>query len=65
MFYDDLPIWGFIGKIFQEGASATSYLLYTHVHFDVHYRKDRVVEIGVSTDPLQTVDISADEPVEV
>ncbi|GAQ91025.1 transmembrane 9 superfamily [Klebsormidium nitens] len=65
MFYDDLPIWGFIGKIAKEATGAMSYLLYRHVHFDIHYNKDKVVEINVSTDPLQTVDISDDEPVEV
>lgn len=65
MFYDDLPIWGFIGKIAKEATGAMNYLLYRHVHFDIHYNKDKVVEINVSTDPLQTVDISDDEPVEV
>eukprot|EP00850_Spirogloea_muscicola_P016381 SM000132S26896 [mRNA] locus=s132:243228:245868:- [translate_table: standard] len=45
MFYDDLPIWGFIGKI--QNKDGEKYLLFTHVHFDVHYNKDRVIEIGV------------------
>ena len=30
------------------------------VHFEVLYNGDRIIEINVSTDPTQTVDISAD-----
>lgn len=58
MYYDDLPIWGFIGKIekiLKPGSPELRYYLFTHVHFDIAYNGDRVVEINVSTDPLQTV----------
>lgn len=58
MYYDDLPIWGFIGKIekiLKPGTPELRYYLFTHVHFDIAYNDDRVVEINVSTDPLQTV----------
>lgn len=63
MFYDDLPIWGFIGKL--EKVSKPSgvelrYFIFTHVHFDVAYNADHIVEINVSTDPNQVVDISED-----
>ena len=69
MFYDDLPIWGFIGKA-QEGTRSDGtpnihYLLFTHVHFDVSYNKDRVIEINVSTDPTQTADITEDREINV
>lgn len=30
------------------------------VHFEVLYNGDRIIEINVSTDPTQTVDISPD-----
>ena len=30
------------------------------VHFDIAYNADRIIEINVSTDPSQTVDISED-----
>lgn len=64
MFYDDLPIWGFVGKIekiLKPNANAEMrYYLFTHVHFDVSYNGDKVVEINVSTDPLRTVDITDD-----
>ena len=69
MFYDDLPIWGFIGKIEKMlkpgGEPELRYFLFTHVHFDIAYNADHVVEINVSTDPLRTVDITAGEGEEV
>ena len=61
MYYDDLPIWGFIGKIekiLKPGQPEMRYYLFTHVHFDIAYNNDRVIEINVSTDPLRTVDIT-------
>lgn len=61
MFFDDLPLWGFIGKIPEEKR----YLLFTHVHFDVKYNEDRVIEISVSTDPNQAVDITTEKDLEV
>ena len=65
MSFDDLPIWGFIGKvekIMRGGAAAENrYFLFTHVHFEISYNEDRVIEINLSTDPLKTVDITADE----
>jgi transmembrane 9 superfamily protein 1 len=61
MFFDDLPLWGFIGKIQEE----KQYLLFTHVHFDVKYNEDRVIEISVSTDPNQAVDITTEKDLEV
>eukprot|EP00271_Cylindrocystis_brebissonii_P004202 TRINITY_DN157_c0_g2_i2.p1 TRINITY_DN157_c0_g2~~TRINITY_DN157_c0_g2_i2.p1 ORF type:complete len:611 (-),score=90.12 TRINITY_DN157_c0_g2_i2:1534-3366(-) len=69
MFYDDLPIWGFIGKTLSEpktdGSMETHYLLFTHVHFEVFFNGEHVIEINVSTDPQETVDITADKPVDV
>jgi hypothetical protein len=69
MYYDDLPIWGFIGKIEKilkaGGAPELRYFLFTHVHFDIAYNADHVVEINVSTDPLRTVDITTGDEVRV
>lgn len=67
MYYDDLPIWGFIGKVDKEGKSDPSeyrYYLYKHIHFDILYNKDRVIEINVRTDPNSLVDLTEDKPVE-
>ncbi len=70
MFYDDLPIWGFIGKVekimSQPGGKTWEkhdlrYYLFTHIHFDILYNGDRVIEVNVSTDPSRTVDITEGE----
>ena len=63
MYYDDLPIWGFIGKVDKEGKADPSeykYSLYKHIHFDVLYNKDRVIEISAKTDPSSVVDLTED-----
>ncbi|KAG2449123.1 hypothetical protein HYH02_005871 [Chlamydomonas schloesseri] len=62
MYYDDLPVWGFIGKmekLFKPGGvTEYKYYLFTHIDFDIKYNEDRVIEINVSTDPQEAVDIS-------
>ncbi|KAI3869744.1 hypothetical protein MKW98_030925 [Papaver atlanticum] len=67
MYYDDLPFWGFLGKVERENKmdpSEYKYLLFKHIHFDVLYNNDRVIEINVQTDPNQSVDITEDREVE-
>jgi Endomembrane protein 70 len=65
MYFDDLPIWGFVGKIEKNiHTSALSYFLFTHFHFDVFYNGDRIIEVRVSADPTRAVDITADAPAE-
>jgi hypothetical protein len=52
MYYDDLPIWGFIGKVEKApGSEEHKYYIFTHVHFDINYNRDKVIEINVATDP--------------
>ena len=61
MYYDDLPVWGFIGKmekILKHGTTEYKHYLFTHIDFEIKYNNDRVIEINVSTDPSQAVDIS-------
>uniref|UniRef100_A0A0D6QSK4 Transmembrane 9 superfamily member n=1 Tax=Araucaria cunninghamii TaxID=56994 RepID=A0A0D6QSK4_ARACU len=68
MYYDDLPIWGFIGKIENENKGEQKehrYLLYRHLQFTILYNNDRVIEIGVQTDPQYTVDITDDNEIDV
>lgn len=68
MYYDDLPIWGFVGKVENANKGDEKkprYLLYRHVHFDILYNDDRVIEISVHTDPQYTVDITEDKEIEV
>ena len=54
MFYDELPIWGFIGKVERlpggGGVKPKERLsLFTHIHFDVLYNGDRVIQVDIST----------------
>ena len=41
MFFDDLPIWGFVGKVekMMHAGEVAHYkhYLFTHIHFDIHY----------------------------
>ncbi|KAI6674285.1 hypothetical protein NL676_002191 [Syzygium grande] len=66
MYYDDLPIWGFIGKVDKEGRdpSEYKYLLYKHIIFEIFYNKDRVIEINVRTDPNSVADLTEDKEVD-
>ena len=54
MYYDDLPIWGFIGKvekILHPGdRTEYKYYLFTHIHFDILYNGKRVIEARSSVD---------------
>ena len=43
MYYHDLPIWGFIGKVDKESKSDPSefkYFLYKHIQFEILYNND-------------------------
>ncbi|GJP83701.1 hypothetical protein CLOP_g13826 [Closterium sp. NIES-67] len=64
MYYDDLPIWGFIGKVDTDPKNQ-HFFLFTHVHFEVEFNNDRVVEISVATDAGTAVDITEDKEMEV
>ncbi|XP_047321904.1 transmembrane 9 superfamily member 3-like [Impatiens glandulifera] len=66
MYYDDLPIWGFLGKVDKEGYNDPSkykYYLFKHFQFDIFYNKDRVIEITVRPDPSFLVDLTDDKEV--
>lgn len=68
MYYDDLPLWGFLGKVEKEGKADPSeykYYLFKHLHFEIFYNKDRVIEIIARTDPNALVDITEDKEVDV
>ncbi|CAL5427764.1 unnamed protein product [Camellia sinensis] len=68
MYYDDLPIWGFMGKVDREGRSDPNdykYFLFKHIHFDILYNKDRVIEVSARMDPHSVVDLTEDKEVDV
>lgn len=66
LYYDDLPMWAFIGQIGQdwEYPSKNRYFIFTHKHFEVLYNKDRVIEVFVRTDTELLADVT-DEEVDV
>ncbi|OIT40305.1 transmembrane 9 superfamily member 3 [Nicotiana attenuata] len=61
MYYDELPIWGLIGRV--ENREETDdpkdykYFLYKHIHFDILYNKDRVI-------PHSVLDLTEDKEVD-
>lgn len=67
MYYDDLPIWGFIGKADKEDRDPSDYKysLYKHIFFDILYNDDRVIEINVRTDKSALVDVTEDKDIDV
>ncbi|CAI9272127.1 unnamed protein product [Lactuca saligna] len=67
MYYDDLPFWGFLGKVEKDknDPSEERYYLFKHLHFEIHYNKDRVIEINAKADPNAVVDLTEDKEVEV
>lgn len=68
MYYDDLPLWGFLGKVDREGKSNPSefkYYLFKHLHFEIFYNKDRVIEVNARTDPNALVELPEDKEVSI
>ncbi|XP_071716683.1 transmembrane 9 superfamily member 3-like isoform X2 [Rutidosis leptorrhynchoides] len=74
LYYDDLPIWGFVGsyqrEYTDEGRFNTKikkkYLLNTHFKFEVFYNKDRVIEVIFLTSHnsvTNTIDVTDDKEV--
>ncbi|XP_047270001.1 transmembrane 9 superfamily member 5 isoform X4 [Capsicum annuum] len=62
MYFDDLPFWGFVGKIEDElwtlDGKGPKYFLFKHVQFDVLYNGNQVIEIHAFSDPSHVVDIT-------
>ena len=53
-YIDDLPIWGFIGwiKMLDLSGRNERYFLCKHLHFEVHFNKDRVIQINLTTESV-------------
>ncbi|XP_027347091.1 transmembrane 9 superfamily member 5 [Abrus precatorius] len=68
-YLDDLPFWGFIGKLEEDGlipgGGGSNYYLFTHVLFDVLYNGNQVVQVNAIGDPNHAVDITNDVGVNV
>lgn len=68
MYYDDLPLWGFIGKIGDDWTFTNKkpkYYLFKHVRFDALYNENQVIEIHALGDPNHVVDITNDDEINV
>ncbi|CAM8913434.1 unnamed protein product [Rhodiola kirilowii] len=68
MYYDDLPFWGFIGKverIWSAEEKNFKHYLFNHVQFNAFYNEDQVVEIRAWNDPKHVVDITTDKEIDV
>ena len=53
MYFDDLPLWGFVGKVEKiVKTGVRKYYLFTHFHFEILFKDDKVIEINVSSDPV-------------
>lgn len=69
MYYDDLPLWGFVGKVEEDyvgqGEKHTKYYIFSHLKFNVLYNADEVIEINSFNDPNYLVDISESTEMDV
>ena len=58
MMLDELPVWGYVGELEQRAHNSTRYFLFTHLDFSIAYNGDRIIEVNVSADPLQRMDLA-------
>ena len=69
MYYDDLPLWAFIGKVEEQswshGDKKPKYYIFKHVQFDALYNDNQVIEIQAFSDPNHVVDITEDVKTDV
>ncbi|KAJ0020523.1 hypothetical protein Pint_31891 [Pistacia integerrima] len=69
MYYDGLPLWGYVGKIEEDSRSLSEkrskYFLFTHVQFDALYNGNQIIEICAFSDPNHIVDITEDVDINV
>jgi len=49
LFMDDLPIWGMVGEVVQDGDDEKLYL-YTHKKFMCTWNEDRVIEVNLTSE---------------
>lgn len=67
MYYDDLPVRGFIGTVEKEmrnGEEVKHYYLFKHFHFHILYNKDQVIHINVTADPQRLEELREPSVVE-
>lgn len=66
---DDLAFCGFIGKIEEDTWTSNQtlfkYYLFKHIHFDVLYGGNQVIEVHALSDPNDKIDITDDKEIDV
>lgn len=69
MYLDDLPFWGFIGRVeagsWDVDANGPKYYLFKHVQFDILYNGNQIIEINAIGDPNLAIDITENADVDV
>ena len=68
MYYDDLPIWGFLGRfesVEQDDTTGAKVYLFKHIHFEILYNKDRIIDVFVRNNPNAVVELTEDKEVDV
>ncbi|XP_027083641.1 transmembrane 9 superfamily member 5 isoform X1 [Coffea arabica] len=69
MYYDDLPLWGFIGKVEDNSWSmdgkAPTYFLFKHIQFNALHNNNQIIEIHAFSDPNSAVDITDDVDLDI
>jgi len=68
-YLDDLPFWGFIGKLEEDrwtpGGGGPNYYIFPHVQFHVLYNGNQVIQVNAFGDPNRAVDITKDQSIDV
>ncbi|KAL3502145.1 hypothetical protein ACH5RR_036594 [Cinchona calisaya] len=68
MYYDDLPLWGFIGEVYHARKANTEehkYFMYTNIIFEIFYCEDYVIEIKARIDTSRLAELTKDREVDV
>ncbi|KAL3518541.1 hypothetical protein ACH5RR_021130 [Cinchona calisaya] len=69
MYYDDLPLWGFIGKVEDNNwaldGRGPTHFLFKHIQFNVLHSSNQIIEIHAFSDPNNAVDITDDVDLDI
>ncbi|PNX92767.1 phagocytic receptor 1b-like protein [Trifolium pratense] len=68
MYYDDLPIWGFLGRFVtdeNDDTNVAKVYLFRNVHFEILYNNDRIIDVFIRNDPNVVVDLTEDREVKM
>ncbi|GJW28909.1 transmembrane 9 superfamily member 4 [Tanacetum coccineum] len=67
LYYDDLPIWGYVGWVKRDydDENKSKYYLYKHFDFEIFNNKDRVIEVYLRANSDYVVDVTDDKEIDV